>query len=74
MITTEAAKKQIETIKQAAVDKMDHITTNEKIVGAAVLGVAVGAVAAAIGSSLLHGGDEPAKNDTVDGEPDATKD
>jgi hypothetical protein len=54
MTTTETAKKQLNTLKQAAVDRMDHITTNEKIAGAAAIGLAVGVVATAIGSSLLH--------------------
>jgi hypothetical protein len=61
MITAKTAKTQLNTIKEAAVETMSHITTNEKIVGAAVIGVAVGAAATAIGSSLLHGSETPAK-------------
>jgi hypothetical protein len=55
MITTKSAKKKIKSIKKAAIDRIDHITTNEKIVGAAALGAAVGVAATALGSSLLHG-------------------
>jgi hypothetical protein len=55
MVTMKSAKKTMDTIKTAAADRMDHITTNEKIVGAAALGVAVGVAATAIGSSMLHG-------------------
>jgi hypothetical protein len=55
MITTKSAKKTMKSIKDAAVDRMDHITTNEKIAGAAAIGVAVGVAATALGSSLLHG-------------------
>jgi hypothetical protein len=54
MITTKSAKKKIKAFKTAAVEQMSHITTNEKIAGAAAIGVAVGAAAAAIGSSMLH--------------------
>jgi hypothetical protein len=36
---------------------MSHITTNEKIAGAAAIGVVVGAAATAIGSAMLHGSD-----------------
>jgi hypothetical protein len=54
MITTKSAKKQIITMKKAVVDQMSHISTNEKIAGAAAIGVAVGVAATALGSSLLH--------------------
>ena len=54
MVTTKSAKDQLNAIKTAAVDKLDHITTNEKIAGAAAIGVAVGVAATAIGSSLMH--------------------
>jgi hypothetical protein len=54
MITSKSAKKKITEMKDAAVEQMGHITTNEKIAGAAALGVVVGAAATAIGSSLLH--------------------
>ncbi len=54
MITTKSAKDQLNEIKTAAVDRIDHLTTNEKIAGAAAIGVAVGMAATAIGSSLLH--------------------
>ncbi len=56
MITTKSAKKQATALKDAVVDRIDHITTNEKIAGAAVLGAAVGAAATAIGSAILHSG------------------
>jgi hypothetical protein len=58
MITTKSAKKKITSLKEAAVEQMSHITTNEKIAGAAAIGVAVGAAVAALGSSLLHGSSE----------------
>jgi hypothetical protein len=54
MLTTKTAKNKIVAIKDAAVEQMSHVTTNEKIASAAVIGVAVGAAATAIGSSLLH--------------------
>lgn len=54
-MTTKSAKDQFASIKKAAVDRMDHITTNEKIAGAAAIGAVVGAAAAAIGTTLLHG-------------------
>jgi ABC-type tungstate transport system substrate-binding protein len=57
MMTTKSAKKQIKSIKKAAVEQMSHITTNEKIAGAAAIGVVVGAAATAIGSAMLHGSD-----------------
>ena len=44
---------------------MSHITTNEKIAGAAVIGVAVGAAAAAIGSAVLHSGEGKADSKTA---------
>jgi uncharacterized membrane protein len=56
MITAKSAKKQIKSMKKAAIEQMGNITTNEKIAGAAALGVVVGAAAGAIGSSMLHGG------------------
>jgi hypothetical protein len=55
MITAKSAKTKMNAVKAAAVEQMSHITTNEKIAGAAVIGVAVGAAATATGSSLLHG-------------------
>lgn len=54
MLTAKTAKNKIVAIKEAAVEQMSHVTANEKIAGAAVIGVAVGAAAAAIGSTLLH--------------------
>ena len=54
MITTKQAKDQANGIKDAVADRIDHITTNEKIAGAAVIGAAVGVAATAIGSALLH--------------------
>lgn len=60
MITKKEAVTQATAIKDAVVDRLDHITTNEKIAGAAVIGAAVGAAATAIGSALLHN-NAPAK-------------
>jgi hypothetical protein len=54
MLNTKNAKQQANAIKDAVVDRIDHITTNEKIAGAAVIGAAVGAAATALGSALLH--------------------
>jgi hypothetical protein len=54
MITAKTAKTKINAVKAAAVEQMSHITTNEKIAGAAAIGVVVGAAAGAIGSSMLH--------------------
>lgn len=51
------AKEQATAIKDAVVDRVEHITTNEKIAGAAVIGAAVGLAAAVIGNSLLHAGE-----------------
>ena len=56
MITTKSAKQKFETIRQAAAGRIDHITSNEKLAGAAVLGAAVGAAVTAAGSALLHAG------------------
>ena len=50
---TKTAIKQVEAVKDAVVDRAANITTTEKIVGAAVIGVAVGAAATAIGSAIL---------------------
>ena len=64
MMTTKSAKDQFKSIKEATIDRMDHVTTNQMIagaaalgavVGAAAIGAVVGAAATAIGSSLLHG-------------------
>jgi hypothetical protein len=49
-----SAKEQATAIKDAVVDRVEHITTNEKIAGAAVIGAAVGVAATVLGSSLLH--------------------
>lgn len=46
--------KQAEAIKDAVVDRVEHITPTEKLVGAAVIGAAVGAAAVAVGSAILH--------------------
>jgi hypothetical protein len=54
MLTAKTAKDKLTAIKTAAVEQISHISTNEKIASAAVLGVAVGAAATAIGSTLLH--------------------
>lgn len=64
MITTKSAKKQLNVMKKAAIKRMDNITTTEKLAGAAVLGVAVGAVVTAASSALLkaHPTDKVAKS------------
>lgn len=49
-----SAKEQATAIKDAVVDRVEHITTNEKIAGAAVIGAAVGVAATVLGNSLLH--------------------
>jgi hypothetical protein len=67
MITAKSAKKSMKSFKKAAVDRIDHITTNEKIAGAAAIGVAVGVAATAIGSSLLHGSETATKPKKADG-------
>lgn len=54
MITAETAKNKMKEMTSAAAEQLSHVSTNEKIAGAAALGVVVGAAAAAIGSSLLH--------------------
>jgi hypothetical protein len=61
MITAKSAKKKMKSLKNAAVEQIGHITTNEKIAGAAAIGVAVGVAATALGSSLLHGSETAAK-------------
>jgi hypothetical protein len=52
--------KQAEAIKDAVIDRVEHITPTEKIVGAAVIGAAVGAAAVAVGSAMLHSDPTPA--------------
>ena len=54
MITSKEVKDTVIAAKDAAVEQLSHVTTNEKIAGAAALGVVVGAAAGVIGSSLLH--------------------
>jgi hypothetical protein len=54
MTTMKTAKDQATAIKDAVIDRVEHITPNEKIAGAAVIGAAVGVAATVIGSSLLH--------------------
>lgn len=73
MITAKSAKTKMKAIKAAAVDRMDHITTNEKIAGAAAIGVAVGVAATAIGSSLLHSSDTTPKTAKTDSKTPAAK-
>ena len=60
MITTESAKNKMKEMTAAATEQLSHVTTDEKIAGAAALGVVVGAAAAAIGSAMLNS-DAPAK-------------
>ncbi len=77
MITAKSAKSKMNAVKAAAVEQMSHITTNEKIVGAAAIGVAVGVAATAIGNSLMHGSsseaDSKATAPKADGKAAATK-
>ncbi len=67
MFTTKSATKSMKSLKNAAVDRIDHITTNEKIAGAAAIGVAVGVAATAIGSSLLHSSETAKTPKNADG-------
>lgn len=60
MNTSESAKTKMKEMTAAAAEQFSHVTTNEKIAGAAALGVVVGAAAAAIGSAMLNS-DAPAK-------------
>ncbi len=55
MLNAKTAKKQMKAVKKAVGDRIDHITTNEKLAGAAAIGVAVGVAATALGSALIHG-------------------
>jgi hypothetical protein len=73
MITAKSAKKSMKSLKKAAVDRIEHITTNEKIAGAAAIGVAVGVAATAIGSALLHGSDTATKTAKTDSKTPAAK-
>ena len=63
MITSDTAKNKIKDLTAAAADQLSNVTTNEKIAGAAALGVVVGAAAAAIGSAMLNS-DSPSKKTT----------
>ncbi len=54
MLDSKAAKKQIKAVKKAVTSKINAITPNEKIAGAAVIGAAVGAAATALGTAMLH--------------------
>lgn len=58
MITTKSAKKQFKAFKKMAGNRYDSIGTNEKMAGAAMLGVAIG-VASALCSSLFEGSASP---------------
>jgi hypothetical protein len=73
MITAKSAKSKMKAVKAAAVEQMSHITTNEKIAGAAAIGAVVGAAAAAIGSSMLHSSDKDAKTSKTDAKAAAPK-
>jgi ABC-type tungstate transport system substrate-binding protein len=73
MITAKSAKKKMKSLKNAAVEQISHITTNEKIAGAAAIGVAVGVAATALGSSLLHGGETATKTAKTDSKAPAAK-
>jgi hypothetical protein len=57
----ETVVKQFEAVKDAVVERATHTSTTEKMVGAAVIGVAIGAAATAIGSALLKGDTKPAR-------------
>ena len=70
MITVKTAKNKMHEVTAAAAEQLSHVTTNEKIAGAAALGVVVGAAAAAIGSALLNS-DAPEKAPKSANEPAA---
>jgi hypothetical protein len=70
MTTMKTAKDQATAIKDAVVDRVEHITSNEKLAGAAVIGAAVGVAATVLGSSLLHAND-PEKNGKTTKKPAA---
>lgn len=74
MTTLKSAQTKMQSIKDAAVDRIDHITTNEKIAGAAVMGVVAGVAATAIGTALYHGSEKATKTAKPVGKPAATKD
>ena len=63
MIKSETAKNKMKEMTVAASEQLSRVTTNEKIAGAAALGVVVGAAAAAIGTAMLNS-DTPAKKTT----------
>jgi hypothetical protein len=71
MLNAKTTKKQIKAVKKAVSARINHITTNEKLAGAAAIGVAVGIAATALGSVLIHGGPasamtKPGKNQRPD--------
>ena len=74
MATLKSAQTKMQSIKDAAVDRIDHITTNEKIAGAAVMGVVAGVAATAIGSALYHASENASKTPKPVGKPAAAKD
>lgn len=74
MMTPESAKKAMDSLTKAAADRMDHATINEKIAGAAAIGVAVGVAATALGSALLHSGATPSKTAKDDKKAAVSKD
>jgi hypothetical protein len=58
MMTTKSAKRQFKAFKKMAGNRYDSIGTNEKMAGAAVLGVVIG-VASALCRSLFDGSTSP---------------
>jgi hypothetical protein len=74
MITAKSAKSKMKAVTAAAVEQMSHITTNQKIAGAAVLGVAAGAAATALGSAIMHNnGNETGSETTAKAKSKASK-
>ena len=69
--TAETVKNKAKDMTAAAAEQLSKVTTNEKIAGAAALGVIVGAAAAAIGSAMLNS-DAPAKKTTKAAKKPAT--
>ena len=58
MVATKSAKTRFKAFAKMAGDRYDNIGTNEKVVGAAVLGVAIG-VASTLSRSLFDGSTSP---------------
>lgn len=61
MMTRKSAKRQLKALRKTAIDRFDDITTNEKMAGAAVLGVVVG-IASTLCRSLFQANTVPPKS------------